>query len=135
MQKGTEQAFVGKIKDMGPAPEVLWESLKKNNDNLVPAITQDSISRDVLMLAYMDRVSFLKTLETGIMHYYSRSKGRLWMKGETSGHVQRVVKAKIDCDLDTLLFVVEQTGAACHTGNKDCFYRSIEELAEVPKPE
>ena len=80
------------------------------------------------MLAYMDGEAFSLTMETGIMHYHSRSRGTLWKKGETSGHFQHVISAKIDCDADTLLFFVDQDGAACHTGAHSCFYRDIEEV-------
>lgn len=106
----------------------LWQQMKKNSDDMVPAITVDSTTKEVLMLAYMNYESFELTLKTGYMHYYSRSRNELWKKGETSGHVQKVVSSKIDCDLDTLLFEVEQTGAACHTGNKSCFYRTLDEV-------
>ena len=72
--------------------------------------------------------AFLMTLKTGRMHYHSRSRGRLWLKGETSGHFQTVTAVRVDCDQDALLFEVEQTGAACHTGNRSCFYRELEQL-------
>ncbi len=108
----------------------LWQKMKKDSLGLVPAITADYDTREVLMLAYMDFEAFEKTLDTGIMHYYSRSRGKLWKKGETSGHYQHVRTSQIDCDLDTLLFYVDQEGAACHTGNHSCFYRSIDEILE-----
>lgn len=135
MNKGIEQIFIQKIKDSGISVDQVWSSFKKSKDNLVPAIAQDFTTRDILMLAYMDQDAFEKTLETGIMHYHSRSRNKLWMKGESSGNVQRVVEARIDCDLDTMVFLVEQTGPACHTGAKNCFYRSIEELAVEPEEE
>jgi phosphoribosyl-AMP cyclohydrolase len=78
----------------------------------------------------MDGEAFRRTLETGFMHYHSRSRGKLWLKGESSGHLQRVVEARIDCDLDALLFLVDQTGAACHTGATSCFYRTVDELGD-----
>ena len=106
----------------------LWASFKKNADGLIPCITQDRDTMEVLMLAYMDEESFYMTLDTGFAHYHSRSRGVLWKKGGTSGNVQKLVGAKIDCDLDTILLIVEQTGPACHTGRKSCFYRDIEEL-------
>ncbi|MDR3225367.1 MAG: phosphoribosyl-AMP cyclohydrolase [Clostridiales Family XIII bacterium] len=90
--------------------------------DLVPAIVQDAKTKDVLMLAYMNEESLTKTLETGYTWFYSRSRGRLWQKGEESGNVQRVVSVVPDCDDDTLLVTVEQTGVACHTGNWSCFY-------------
>jgi phosphoribosyl-AMP cyclohydrolase len=110
-------------------------SLKKNGvhadlaqyfkkSELIPAIVQQHGTGEVLMLAYMNEESLAKTLETGFTWFYSRSRGALWNKGETSGHVQRVVSVTPDCDDDALLVVVEQTGAACHTGNKTCFYRA-----------
>jgi phosphoribosyl-AMP cyclohydrolase len=90
--------------------------------DLVPAVVQDAASKDVLMLAYMNEESLRKTLETGYTWFYSRSRGQLWQKGETSGNVQRVVAVVPDCDDDTLLVTVEQTGVACHTGNWSCFF-------------
>ena len=108
-------------------PGELWAKMKKNNDGLVPAITQDYETGDVLMMAYMNEEAFRLTCETGYMHYYSRSRDTLWKKGETSGHVQKVMTASIDCDKDTLLYKIDQTGAACHTGNRTCFYTDLEE--------
>ena len=93
---------------------------------LLPAIVQDYETGDVLMLAYMNRVSWLKTLETGRATFWSRSRNALWIKGETSGHVQLVREVMIDCDEDTILLKVEQSGgAACHTGYRSCFYRRL----------
>lgn len=89
---------------------------------LIPAIVQDAASGDVLMLAYMNAESLAKTIETGYTWFFSRSRKALWQKGETSGHVQRVVSIVPDCDDDTLLVKVVQTGVACHTGNWSCFY-------------
>ncbi len=105
----------------------MWQNMKKNSDGLVPAITTDSTTGEVLMMAYMNYEAFELTQKTGYMHYYSRSRNTLWKKGETSGHVQKVTEAKIDCDADTLLYKVEQTGAACHTNNKSCFYRNLDD--------
>lgn len=99
--------------------------LKFDKSGLIPAIAQDYETKDVLMLAYMNAESLAKTLECGKMCYYSRSRNQLWLKGETSGHFQRVVEAKYDCDLDSLLFLVKQEGVACHTGERSCFYRNI----------
>lgn len=93
---------------------------------LIPAIVQESGSNQVLMLAYMNRESLQKTLETGFTWFYSRSRQKLWNKGETSGHTQKVVSIKGDCDDDTLLVEVIQTGPACHTGSKTCFFNDIE---------
>lgn len=92
---------------------------------LLPVVVQDDSTNEVLMLAYMNREALELTLQTGYAHYYSRSRQRLWKKGETSGHVQKVVKALIDCDQDTLLLRVEQHGPACHTGRKSCFFTDL----------
>ena len=91
---------------------------------LVPVVTQDALSGEVLMLAYADQEALLKTLTTRQAHYYSRSRNELWRKGATSGHTQEVVEVRVDCDEDALLYRVEQTGPACHTGERSCFYRS-----------
>lgn len=90
---------------------------------LVPVIVQDADSKEVLMLAYMNQEAWNKTLADGKACYYSRSKGKLWLKGETSGHFQNVKDILFDCDNDTILLLVEQKGAACHTGHYSCFYR------------
>ena len=92
---------------------------------LIPAIIQEAGTGEVLMLAYMNEPSLQRTLATGSTWFYSRSRGKLWHKGETSGHVQRVLKIMADCDLDTLLIEVEQTGPACHTGSKSCFFNEV----------
>lgn len=92
---------------------------------LVPAIVQETGTGQVLMLAYMNLKSLQKTIETGYTWFYSRSRQKLWHKGETSGHVQRVLRLTADCDCDTLLIEVEQTGSACHTGSKSCFFNEI----------
>ena len=91
---------------------------------LIPAIVQDTDSK-VLMLAYMNRESLLKTLESGYTWFYSRSRQELWNKGATSGHLQRILSIYADCDDDTLLITVEQTGVACHTGQYSCFYKEV----------
>jgi phosphoribosyl-ATP pyrophosphohydrolase/phosphoribosyl-AMP cyclohydrolase len=90
-------------------------------DGLVPVVTQESRSGDVLMVAFANRDALDRTLATGLAHYYSRSRGALWQKGATSTHVQRVVEVRLDCDGDTVLYRVEQTGPACHTGTRTCF--------------
>src|ERR1043166_7532395 len=92
---------------------------------LVPVIAQDAKSKAVLMLAWMNREALTLTLKTGDVTYWSRSRGRLWRKGETSGHTQKLIKAKLDCDGDALLLQVEQKGPACHTGAANCFFRPI----------
>lgn len=94
--------------------------------DLIPAIIQEASSGEVLMLAYMNRESLQKTLETGYTWFWSRSRQELWNKGATSGHLQKIVAIKGDCDDDTLLIQVIQTGAACHTGNHTCFFQSID---------
>jgi len=98
---------------------------KFNHDGLIPAIVQDAKSGRVLMMAWMNRESILKTAETNLMHYWSRSRKKLWLKGETSGHTQKVVRWFKDCDADTLLFEIEQTGGACHTGYESCFFQLL----------
>lgn len=98
----------------------------EKGNGLVPVIVQDVHSYQVLMLAYMNAESFEKTIQTRLATYYSRSRQQLWLKGETSGHYQHVKDILIDCDEDTILLLVEQDGAACHTGHYSCFYRNIE---------
>jgi phosphoribosyl-ATP pyrophosphohydrolase/phosphoribosyl-AMP cyclohydrolase len=105
-------------------------SLRFNEQELIPAIVQDVASGQVLMLAYMNREALYKTLATGIAHYWSRSRAKLWQKGETSGHIQYVREIRYDCDADTLLMRVEQVGVACHTGQRSCFFRSLFESAQ-----
>jgi phosphoribosyl-AMP cyclohydrolase len=97
----------------------------KFKDGLIPAIVQDYINNEVLMMAYMNKESLQKTFESGKTWFWSRSRNKLWNKGETSGHFQYVKSIKLDCDADTLLILVEQTDAACHTGNRSCFYTEI----------
>ncbi|ELY87949.1 phosphoribosyl-AMP cyclohydrolase [Natrialba taiwanensis] len=97
-----------------------------DDDGLVPAVAQDAETGDVLMLAYVSQEALDRTRETGRAHYYSRSRDELWEKGATSGHVQTVREVRVDCDADTLLYLVEQDGGACHTGYRSCFYRTIE---------
>lgn len=92
---------------------------------LVPVVVQDYNTNEVLMLAYANEEALSLTLNNGYAYYYSRSRKSLWKKGETSGNVQKIVKVMVDCDEDTLLYVVEQTGPACHTGAKSCFFREI----------
>ncbi|MEG0997434.1 MAG: bifunctional phosphoribosyl-AMP cyclohydrolase/phosphoribosyl-ATP diphosphatase HisIE [Clostridiales bacterium] len=106
--------------------EVLKE-IKWNHHGLVPAVAYDTLSGQVVMLAYMNEESFNKTVETGYAHYFSRSRECLWKKGETSGHLQKVLSIKLDCDGDTVLLEIQQEGAACHTGNKSCFYRELKD--------
>lgn len=95
------------------------------HNDLIPAVAQDAHNGQVLMLAYMDREAWQQTISTGFAHYHSRSRQQLWKKGESSGHVQRVLEIRVDCDEDAILLRVDQTGPACHTGNPSCFYRSV----------
>ncbi|WP_419777927.1 bifunctional phosphoribosyl-AMP cyclohydrolase/phosphoribosyl-ATP diphosphatase HisIE [Malaciobacter marinus] len=106
-----------------------WEKM----DNLIPVITQEAKTNEVLMLAYMNKEALNLTLETKIAHYFSRSKQRIWKKGESSGHLQNVKEILLDCDNDTLLLKVEQIGVACHTGRKSCFFTNLETNEEVSK--
>jgi phosphoribosyl-AMP cyclohydrolase len=102
-----------------------YEKLKFNSDGLIPAIIQEQSTGRVLMMAWMNRESIEKTVELGKTVFWSRSRQKYWIKGETSGHFQQVKDIAFDCDGDTLLIQVEQTGAACHEGYKSCFFRSI----------
>ena len=102
-----------------------WEDFKKNSDGMVPVIVQDYRTQEVLMMAYMNEEAYEQTLKLGKMTYYSRSRQELWIKGATSGHYQYVSSLDIDCDNDTILAKVRQIGAACHTGNRSCFYRNL----------
>jgi len=95
-------------------------------DELVPAIAQDAKTGEVLMLAYMNQEALDRTVETGKAHYWSRSRKKLWLKGESSGHVQTVTDIRIDCDEDAVLLLVEQDGGACHMGYRSCFYRTLD---------
>ena len=104
----------------------------KKSNGLVPVITQEYGTNEVLMLGYMNQEALDLTVETRIVHYFSRSKNRIWKKGESSGHIQKLIDLKVDCDYDTILTTVEQVGnSACHTGAKSCFFRSyLEEDTE-----
>ena len=101
-----------------------WEDLKKEENGLIPVVVQDYRNEEVLMVAYMNREAYEQTIRTGVMTYWSRSRSELWVKGMTSGHYQYLKELRIDCDADTLLARVAQVGAACHTGNRSCFYRT-----------
>jgi len=105
--------------------------LKYDANGLIPAIAQDHSTGEVLMLAWMNAMSIERTLETGHVTYWSRSRAAFWAKGETSGHVQRLVEMRIDCDRDCLLLLVDQTGPACHTMRRSCFYTALRDGAEV----
>jgi phosphoribosyl-AMP cyclohydrolase len=100
-------------------------AIRFDANGLVPAVAQQHDTGEVLMMAWMNRESIEETLATGQVCYYSRSRAQLWRKGETSGHVQRLVEMRLDCDGDTILLLVEQTGPACHTGAHNCFFRRV----------
>lgn len=116
-----ERAGLG---DSRPLAEVL-DAMPWNADGLVAAIAQQHDSGEVLMLAWMNRAALEETLASGRVCYWSRSRQQLWRKGETSGHRQRLLEARLDCDGDALLLLVEQQGPACHTGRRNCFYNAI----------
>ena len=106
-------------------------SLRYNDQGLIPAIAQEEGSGEVLMMAWMNAEAVARTIETGRVTYWSRSRNAFWVKGETSGHVQELVDFRVDCDRDCLLIVVRQTGPACHTMRKSCFYTAVRDGAEV----
>ncbi len=106
-------------------------SLKYNDAGLIPAIAQDEASGEVLMMAWMNAEAVARTLASGRVTYWSRSRSAFWIKGETSGNVQELVDLRLDCDRDCLLVVVRQTGPACHTGRRSCFYRAVRGGDEV----
>ncbi|MCQ4348076.1 phosphoribosyl-AMP cyclohydrolase [Pseudomonas stutzeri] len=116
-----EQAGLG---DSRPLTEAL-DAIPWNDDGLIAAIAQQQGSGEVLMLAWMNRAALEETLTSGQVCYWSRSRRRLWRKGETSGHRQRLIEARLDCDGDAVLLLVEQQGPACHTGRPNCFYNAI----------
>ncbi|MBN1781712.1 phosphoribosyl-AMP cyclohydrolase [bacterium] len=103
----------------------LWKDIKFDEKGLIPAIAQEMSTGVVLMLAYMNRESLEQTIKTGYATYWSRSRQKLWKKGESSGHVQAVRGILIDCDQDALVLLIDQTGPACHTNEKSCFYRAL----------
>ena len=102
--------------------------IKFNKDGLVPVIAQCVHSGTILMMAWMNNPSVKKTIETKDMYYFSRSRNELWKKGETSGNFQRLHELRLDCDNDTLLALIEQTGVACHTGVRSCFFKSLDDV-------
>ena len=119
--KNQERAAIG---DSLPWAEVR-ASLKLNPDGLIPAIAQQHDTGEVLMMAWMNLESLDETVDTGRVCYWSRSRGKLWRKGESSGQVQHLKEMRLDCDGDTLLLLVDQTGPACHTGRRNCFYQAV----------
>ncbi|MDB5657557.1 MAG: phosphoribosyl-AMP cyclohydrolase [Cypionkella sp.] len=107
------------------------KTLVYDANGLIPCIAQDHASGEVLMMAWMSAESLTRTLETGVMTYWSRSRASFWAKGETSGHVQRLVELRIDCDRDCLLALVTQDGPACHTNRRSCFYTALRDGVEM----
>lgn len=122
-----------KVSDMKFDPE----TLKFDAAGLIPAIAQEAETGEVLMMAWMNAAAVVQTLETGRVTYWSRSRQEFWVKGETSGHVQNLVELRVDCDRDCLLVLVRQTGPACHTGRRSCFYTAMRggDEVEIMTPE
>ena len=112
----------------------LIHRIRWNDQGLAPAIVQDAATKQVLMMAWMNAESLRQTLESGETVFWSRSRSEIWHKGATSGNVQRVVEFRVDCDADTLLFLVEAAGPACHTGATSCFFRTASEFAVTDEP-
>ena len=106
-------------------------SLKYDVQGLIPVIAQDHVTRDVLMFAWMNAEAVARTLASGAVTYWSRSRAAFWVKGETSGHLQRLVEMRLDCDRDCLLVLVDQTGPACHTNRQSCFFTALRDGEEV----
>lgn len=106
------------------------QGIKYDDKGLVTAVMQDAKNGEVLMVAFMNAEALAKTVETGLAHFWSRSRGKLWLKGESSGHVQKVKEIRVDCDGDALLLKIEQEGGACHTGYRSCFYRRLKKDGE-----
>ncbi|TKW68013.1 MAG: phosphoribosyl-AMP cyclohydrolase [Paracoccus denitrificans] len=106
-------------------------TLQYDTNGLIPAIAQDAASGEVLMMAWMNAESVARTLQTGNVTYWSRSRQAFWVKGETSGHLQKLVEMRVDCDRDTLLVLVDQTGPACHTNRRSCFYTALRNGQEI----
>jgi phosphoribosyl-ATP pyrophosphohydrolase/phosphoribosyl-AMP cyclohydrolase len=115
--------------------ENLLERLKFNEQGLIPVVAQDYRTGEVRMVAYANREAIEKTLQTGYAHYYSRRRQKIWKKGETSGELQKIKEIRVDCDNDTLIYVIEQEkNVACHTGERNCFFRNIEGERVIEKP-
>jgi len=119
------------------ARALFLDAVRFDSHGLVPCIAQQHDTGEVLMMAWMNRAALAETLATGRVTYWSRSRETLWRKGETSGQVQLLVDLRLDCDGDTLLALVDQTGVACHTGRRNCFYKALRggELTELTQPE
>ncbi len=118
------------------ATDAVLAAIAFNADGLVPAIAQQHDTGEVLMMAWMNRAAVAETLATGRVCYFSRSRNRLWRKGESSGQVQHLHELRVDCDGDTILLLVQQDGVACHTGRRNCFFRAVRdgELVEIAAP-
>jgi phosphoribosyl-AMP cyclohydrolase len=114
-----------------PRDETLDFTPQWNEQGLIPAIAQDVRDGEVKMMAWMNEEALKQTLETGYVHYWARSRRKIWKKGETSGHTQKLIELRVDCDQDCLLLLIEQTGAACHTGRGSCFYRALKTLEKM----
>ena len=125
-----KRAYFQKLENCSDLAEIdlreLTAELPFDTQGLQPVITQDASSKEVLMLAWMNKTALEKTLETGYVTYWSRSRNEIWVKGATSGHTQELVNLSIDCDGDAILCLVKQTGAACHTGRRHCFYLNVD---------
>ena len=119
------------MSDPAALPPALDEAVSFDADGLVPAIAQQHDSGEILMMAWMNRAALAETVATGRVCYWSRSRQALWRKGETSGQVQRLVQLRLDCDGDTMLLRVDQTGVACHTGRRSCFFRGLAEDGQL----
>ena len=111
--------------------EQTFGKLQFNENGLIPAIAQQFDSREVLMMAWMNKAAICETLKTGQVCYFSRSRNQLWRKGETSGQTQTLKKFRIDCDSDTILLLVDQTGVACHTGRRSCFFEEVDKSGTI----
>ena len=133
MLKQLEQTAIGQQVDLS----AMLNEIKFNADGLIPAVAQQHDSGQVLMLAWMNRQAIVETLNTGQVCYWSRSRQAYWRKGETSGHRQKLITAYLDCDADTLLLKVDQTGPACHTERRSCFYLQLndEQVTVVEPPD
>ena len=120
----------------GPVSEIILNAIAFNSDGLVPAIAQQHDTGEVLMMAWMNRDAVAETLATGQACYWSRSRQALWRKGETSGQTQALIEFRIDCDQDTILMLVDQTGVACHTGTRSCFFSAVRngEIVRTAEP-
>jgi phosphoribosyl-ATP pyrophosphohydrolase/phosphoribosyl-AMP cyclohydrolase len=122
----TAVAILGRIpREIGTGIMKIVSTLKYDKDGLIPAVVQDSATKQVLMLAYMSAETLQRTLETGQTYFWSRSRQQVWHKGETSGNIQEVVDIKLDCDGDALLILVNPSGPACHTGKMTCFHNRV----------